>query len=138
MLLDDHPELMPPMTEANRPYWEGCNANELRLQCCSDCATWRFPESPICPNCLGSRSEWLAVSGEATVFSWVVMHQKYFAAVADQAPYLVAMVRLAEGPMMVTTLDIDPADLSIDQPVSLAFRRATATQQIPMFTAVSR
>ena len=56
---------------------------------------------------------WARRCGRAALITaiWIVMHQRYFAAYADKAPYLVAYVKLAEGPFMITTVADPPEDL---------------------------
>ncbi len=112
--------ILPPVTEANSPYFEGLDVSELRLQRCTHDGTWRFPESPVCPKCLSEDFEWTAVSGRARLWSWIVMHQVYFEAFADEVPYLVAFVQLAEGPfLMSTVIGADRSELSVDAELEL-------------------
>ncbi|OLT12174.1 hypothetical protein BJF78_24910 [Pseudonocardia sp. CNS-139] len=122
MDIDAFERLLPEVTDVNRGYWDGLAARELRLQKCAHDGAVRFPASPVCPGCLSPDSAWTAMSGRATLWSWIVMHQRYFDAFADERPYLVAFVRLAEGPFMVSTVVADPAALRVDLPLELEFR----------------
>jgi uncharacterized protein len=129
-------KLLPAITNSNRPYWEGCVAGELRLQSCDDCGEKRFPESSCCPHCLSERFTWKAVSGKGILWSWILMHQKYYAAFEDELPYLVAFVQLAEGPFMMSTLVGDMANLRCDAPVEVVFEKAGNERIIPKFKVV--
>jgi uncharacterized OB-fold protein len=104
MNLEQFSRILPPITDFNRPYWEGCAAGELRLQTCKQCNEMWFPEGPCCPRCLSTDFAWNPVSGRATVWSHIRMHQKYIAAYADEVPYTVIMVKLEEGPRMYSAL----------------------------------
>ena len=54
---------------------------------------------------------WVEASGYAELFSFVVVHHALDPYFAARAPYLVADVKLAEGPHMTTTLvDCLPSD----------------------------
>lgn len=113
--------IVPPITDINRPYWDGCEAGELRLQRCNDCGTFWFPEAPTCPNCLSGSYAWKPVSGRGKVWSSILMHQKYVPAYADEVPYLVAMIELEEGPCMYSTVVDAPEVLPCDTPVEVVF-----------------
>jgi uncharacterized protein len=136
MDLDAFERLLPAVTDGNAPYWDGLAADELRLQFCTHDDTPRFPESPVCPVCLSPDSVWRPVSGDATLWSWVVMHQKYFEAFDDERPYPVAFVRLAEGPLMVSTVVGDRGALAVDAPLRLTFV-TIGTHRVPAFRVVS-
>jgi uncharacterized OB-fold protein len=128
-------KVIPPVTETNRPFWEGCKLGELRLQTCNDCGMLWFPEGPCCPDCLSSKIAWKAVSGRGKVWSYIIMHQKYMAAFADEVPYLVAMIHLEEGPRMYSTVVNAPVDLACDTPVEVIFE-SIGDRTIPKFKLV--
>ncbi|HEY0247208.1 MAG TPA: OB-fold domain-containing protein [Gryllotalpicola sp.] len=136
MNLDAFERLLPPVTDGNAPYWAGLAAGELRLQFCDHDGTPRFPESPVCPQCLSPDFTWRPASGAATLWSWVVMHQRYFDAFDDERPYPVAFVRLAEGPLMVSTILGDRSGLAVDAPLRLAFT-AVGEHRLPAFRVAS-
>jgi uncharacterized OB-fold protein len=63
------------------------------------------------------------LSGAGTVYSFSVVRQPP-AGYEEQAPYILALVRLAEGPMITAQLtDCDPHDVTIDMPVEMVTRR---------------
>lgn len=95
---------LPVITPENRPFWDGCKANELRLQQCVDCRHIRYPLNPVCPICLSAATDWVKMSGRGTVFSYIVFHQVYHPAYKDDVPYNVALVQLDEGPRMFSNV----------------------------------
>ncbi|TMR03676.1 hypothetical protein ETD83_10115 [Actinomadura soli] len=139
-------KLLPDITPRNKPFWDGCAAGELRLQKCADCGRYRFPDAPVCPECLSSSASWETASGAGTIWSWCTMHQKYFAAFADEVPYRLVYVRLAEGPLVISVLAEDSDDsaadsggtsskeLRLDQPVHAVFRPRPGGRVIPQFS----
>ncbi|MFI0366822.1 Zn-ribbon domain-containing OB-fold protein [Actinomadura sp. 1N219] len=128
-------KLLPDITPRSKPFWDGCAAGELRLQKCTECGRYRFPDGPLCPECLSSSSSWEAVSGNGTIWSWCTMHQKYFAAFADEVPYRLVYVRLAEGPLVISVLEDEPSEeLRLDQPVHAVFRPSPGGRVIPQFS----
>ena len=49
-------------------------------------------------------------------------------------PYTVAIVQLEEGPRLLSSIvDIAPAELHVDQPVSVVFQKVTDTISVPRF-----
>jgi uncharacterized OB-fold protein len=115
---DQHPT--PVITPHTEEQIARAREGELVIQQCQrDGAVW-FPPSTNCPQCLGTDLSWQPVSGKATLWSWVSVHQPYLKAFADETPYLVAYVKLDEGPYLMTTLvETDPDTLKLDQPLEL-------------------
>ena len=69
-----------------------------RCKACADCGEPRFPPRPCCPHCQSFGSEWLRTSGQGRVWSWVVPHPPLLPDYAEQSPYNVVVVELAEHP----------------------------------------
>lgn len=130
-------QLLPTITEFNRPFWEGCTVGELRLQACDECGRSWYPESPVCPACLSGRFTWKAAAGRAKLWSWIIMHQRYLEAFSDELPYLIAFVQLEEGPFMTSTLVDPPDDLRCGMPLQVEFSQVSEERSIPKFRVVS-
>lgn len=86
------------------PFWQALRRDELRLPRCRDCGHLLFPIGPCCSECLGTVFDWPLLSGRGQVWSYVVYHHAFSRAVADKLPYNVAIVRLDEGPQLITNL----------------------------------
>lgn len=136
MDLDAYAKLLPPVTDANRGYWEGAAAGELRLRYNESSGKYRFPEAPVDADTLETEYIWKAVSGRGVLWSWIVMHQNYFPAFSDELPYIVAFIQLEEGPFMYSTLVDPPAELRCDLPVEVTFE-TLAGRVIPKFRVVA-
>lgn len=82
----------------------------------------RFPPVPA----FGAEAElWepYVFSGAGTVYSFSVVRQPP-AGYDEQAPYILAMIRLAEGPLVTAQLtDCEPEQVAIDMPVEMVTRR---------------
>lgn len=81
-------------------YLDGLDKGELRIQRCSGCQAHRFYPRPICPACGSHDFEWVVASGRGIVHSFTIVHRAPTAALADRAPYVVAMIDLDEGVRM--------------------------------------
>jgi uncharacterized OB-fold protein len=86
----------------------------------------------MCPVCQSLESRWEAMSGRATVWSYVVAHPPLLPAYAAEAPYNVVVVALDEDPTLrmvgnlVTGPDaplgaVDPSTITIGEPVRVVF-----------------
>ena len=126
----------PEINDENRAFWEGCRQGELRVQKCSNCGHFRHL-SPACPQCLKAEHEWVAASGRGTVYSWIVVHQRYNRAFEEDLPYNVTIVELDEGPRMVTSLvDVENQDIKAGTPVEVVFDRVTEEITLPKFKRI--
>ncbi len=118
-----HP-LVPVPTPETQPFWDGVSAGELRLPRCSDCGEAFFPPSPVCPHCTSRSVEWFVASGDATLYSYVISHRPPSGWNTD-GPMSVALVSLAEGPTVVSTVvdcNQTPEALVVDMPLRATFR----------------
>jgi hypothetical protein len=125
---------LPELTDVNRPFWESLAEHVLAVQKCSKCGHLRYPISEICPECLSPDAEWTPMSGRGTVFSTIVFHQVYHPAFADRVPYNVSLVRLDEGPIMVSNVvGPEPRDVAVGDRVEVVFDQVTPEVTIPRF-----
>jgi len=113
------------------PFWEAQRNRELRLQRCSECGVFRFPVTPMCPECRSFDFEWTLCSGRGTVYSYtVVRHQTH---PAFPVPYTMALVELAEGPRLVAQLRGAPeSGVSVGAPVYVDWEDVPE-QPLPVF-----
>jgi hypothetical protein len=116
-----------------KPFWDAAREGRLVVQQCTNCGHLRFPPHPGCPECHSVASGWQAVSGRATLWSFVVVHGPTLPAFQDHVPFPVAVVTLDEGPhlRMVGNLvaapqaaidSVDPTELEVGMPLAVTFR----------------
>ena len=120
--------------ETAAPFWEGCARGELLVQACASCGLRRMPPRPMCARCRSIEVRWEPTSGRGRVWSFIVAHPPLLPAFAAVAPYNSIVVELEEDPMirycgnLVVSADgeineIDPATLTIGEPVSVVFHQ---------------
>jgi uncharacterized OB-fold protein len=95
---------LPSPTPVTRPYWDGLQAGQIRVQCCLDCDRWVFYPRSHCNHCLSDRLEWRQMSGAATLYTFTITRQATAPHFADEVPQLLAVVELAEGVRLTSTL----------------------------------
>jgi uncharacterized protein len=125
---------LPISSAESAPFWEGCRKHELLIQRCTRCNQVTFPPAARCPQCLSPSLIWQKSSGRGTVYSFVVYHRAYHPGLEDQLPYVVALVELAEGPRLISSLaDCDPKSVRCDMAVEVVFDDITETVSLYKF-----
>ncbi len=126
--------IIPAVTDLTRPYWESARAGRLVTQRCRSCGRVWHPPLPACPHCHGTDIGWREVSGDGTVYTYTVVRHATHAALADQVPYVIAIVELAEGPRLVTGVTgCAPDDVRVGMAVRARFRQVADGVALPYF-----
>jgi uncharacterized OB-fold protein len=73
------------------------------------------------------------MSGRGTLESWVDFHRAYWDGFKDDLPYRVCLVRLDEGPLMVSNLVGGDGACAIGARVHVVFDRVTDEVTLPKF-----
>ena len=103
-----------------QPFWDGIAEGRLRIQRCTACGRYVFYPRSVCPFCMAAELEWVDASGRGTVHSFSVVHRAP-PGFADDAPFAVVLVDLAEGPRLMTRLiDVNAHEMKIGMAVELA------------------
>jgi uncharacterized OB-fold protein len=116
--------LAPEQDADSAPFWAALAEGRLLVVRCSTCRTCSFPPMPGCPRCGSDAVAHIQVSGEGRVYSWVTIHVALHPAFADEVPYTIVAVELAEGARMLGRLLGDGTEMRADLPVEFAPYRA--------------
>ena len=126
-------KVMPPDTELSRPFWEGCRNQKLLMQQCKDCDRFQFYPRTVCSHCGGEKLTWQPVSGQGSVASFTIVRRGI--SKAYEAPYVVALVDLAEGPRMMTSVvGCDPESVAVGDTVEVQFEPWGSDYVLPVFS----
>ncbi len=130
-------KILPVPDADSRPFWEGCREHKLRFQKCAACGEVRWPPSILCPHCHTQDTQWIEASGKGVIYTFAVYHQPFHPAFKHELPYVVAVVKLAEGPMMLTNIiNSPPESLACDLPVRVAWDDLSEECSLPKFRVV--
>lgn len=122
----------------SEPYWEAAREHRLMAQKCRQCGRLWAPPTAVCETCLSGDLEWIELSGKGRVWSYIVMHQLYYPAFADDIPYNVAVIRSDEGPKFVTNLvGVKNEDIRVEMPVEVVFEDADEDLTLPKWRPVA-
>jgi uncharacterized OB-fold protein len=87
-----------------QPWWDAAAEGRLLLMRCSTCGKAHYYPRPFCPRCGADTVSWEEASGDATLYTWSVVHQNDLPPFNERVPYVAAVVDLAEGPRMMTNV----------------------------------
>lgn len=126
---------VPPPDEVTDGWWAATREHRLVLQHCAACGGTQHPPRALCTRCGATdRLAWRDASGFGTVDACTVVE---LAPSPDFAPpYVVARVRLVEGPVLLSNVvDSDPYLLRIGDNVRLRWRDLPDGRALPVFAA---
>ena len=109
----EHP--LPFASWESRGFWEGAGRGELVLQRCESCGLVQHRPRGVCAHCLdGSALTHFTASGSGEIYSFTITEQNQAKGFAEACPYVMAYVKLDEGPRLLTVIvDCDPDDVAV-------------------------
>lgn len=121
-----------------QPFWEAARDGRLVAPQCGRCQTFRMPPTPFCPSCTSADIRWVELSGEATVFSYSVVHR--FPGVGDilMVPAVLDLAGAPGARLVSPIVGVDPAEVSIGMTVLVDFVPISGGWKLPVFTPVRR
>jgi uncharacterized OB-fold protein len=115
------------------PFWAGCAAGQLLIANCASCQQRSLYLRGHCPHCGADEPARQEASGQGTIYACTTVHRAP-AAFRDEAPYVVALVELAEGPRIMARIDQgNGGEPRIGAPVTVDFRPGPADFSYPWF-----
>ena len=90
---------------------------------CPNCRVKIFPPRDVCLECSAPAKELYTFTGVGEVFSYTTIYDPP-AGFEQSAPYVIALVKLEEGPLVTAQLtDVDFDNVSIGMPVEMVTRK---------------
>lgn len=125
---------LPEINNLNRPYWDAARRGELLLPKCNACGQCFFPPRAWCPHCFARDIGWIKASGRASVISFSLLHIAPFDGYAASFPYVLAIVKLAEGPQLMSNIvNCDPDTIRIGDALQVSFEQRAQEVWVPQF-----
>jgi uncharacterized OB-fold protein len=118
-------------------FWEATERDVLLGQRCGRCGTLQYYPRLRCTECGSGELEYEQLSGRGVIYSWAEVLRNAPSAVQADVPYVLAIVRLEEGPQLLTRIvdSADPQTLECDAPVEVVFRELGG-RRLPCFRSV--
>lgn len=127
------PRPVPLADEVSAPWWDATRDRTLVLQRCTACGRIQHYPRSLCTSCRGNSLEFVPASGRGTVYSHSTVHRSPHP--AFDPPYVVALVRLEEGPVVLTNIvGCDPSEVHCDQQVRVEWEPLPDGRMLPTFT----
>jgi uncharacterized OB-fold protein len=103
-----------------REFFDGVRAGRLVVQRCGACGALAVPPKAFCPACEAARWERATLGGDGEIASYTVIRVPPGQLAAD-APYVVVIVRMAEGVSLLGRLTGAPIEAAgVGLPVRFA------------------
>ncbi len=116
------------------PYWDAAREHRLLIKRCADCGRCHFYPRELCPHCHSDAVAWHEARGTGSIYSFTIARRGAGPAFQADAPYVVAVVQLDEGPRMMTNIvGCPPDDVRIGQRVTVAYEDVTPEISLPKF-----
>lgn len=128
---------IPQPTPVTQPFWDATRDHRLLLQKCHEGHIFYYARTH-CPQCLSNQLEWVEATGKGKLYSYTVAYRPRSPEFADDVPYIIAAITLAEGPRMTSLLvEADPENVEIDGSVELVWDDISDAISMPYFRPVS-
>src|SRR5262249_36788702 len=103
-----------------REFFDGVRAGRLVVQRCAACGAFAVPPKAVCPTCESTRWERATLAGDGEIASYTVIRVPP-GQLAAEAPYVIAIARMAEGVSLLGRLTGVPLEaVSVGMPVRFA------------------
>jgi uncharacterized protein len=136
--MSEIPRPMPVATDATRPFWDAAGDHRLLIQQCESCGKPQFFPRAFCRHCLSEDPRWKECGGAGAIYTFTVNYRAANGHMADQTPYVVAIVTLDEGVRMMTNI-VDSAleDIRIGARVAVRWLDTPGQPTLPQFKVVA-
>lgn len=129
---------LPTIDPGTRPFWDAAKDHRLMIPKCRNCGEYHFYPRELCPHCHSDELDWTDVSGRGEIYSFTIARRPAGPAFADDVPYIIAMIKLDEGPRMLTNLKVDDVEtVNIGDAVQVHFEDVTDDITLPKFVAAA-
>jgi uncharacterized protein len=123
---------LPQVDADSEPWWEATRQQQLLVQRCSACGQYQHYPRYLCTRCGSTHLEFVRASGHGRVYSFTVVHRP--PSPAFRPPYLVALVRLQEGPILLTNIvECPPDGVRCEMLVEVSWIRLVDGRHLPVF-----
>ena len=135
---EEYPFPLPTPGVITGPFWDGLREHRLLVQRCLTGGHLVHYPREFCPVCYSPDLEWEEMSGRGRVHAFTVVHRAVHPAFQqEKAPYVFALIRLDEGPILTSNVEgVALDEMRIEMPVEVYFDDVTEQVTIPKFRPV--
>ena len=127
-------QVLPRRDADSEPFWAAVERRSLEVPQCRSCNRLRWFPTRLCPDCWGEETNWIALEGTGTIYSFSMVRRAPSPAFRDEVPYAVALVDVAPHVRMFTRILFDDeADLKVGAAVKVEFVERQGATVLPFF-----
>jgi uncharacterized OB-fold protein len=113
---------LPEPNAVSQPFWDAAKEHRLALQRSKKTGRYVYYPRAVSPFGVNDELTWTTVSGRGTVYSYTIARRPTAPQWAADGPYVIAIVRLEEGPHLTTNIvGCDPEGVRIGMQVVATF-----------------
>lgn len=132
---------IPAPDDLTRPYWDAARKHELHLRKCLDCSKMQHPPREACPYCGSTAHEWVPVSGDGVVYTFIIDHRLMVPGFSE--PYVVAQINPVEAQddtvrIVANVIGCPIESVSIGMPVEVVYEDVSDAVTLPQFRPSTR
>ena len=133
-MADHSGKIFPTPTPETNFYWESCRKHELCVQHCDACGHHQFYPRIVCSACMSDKLSPITCDGNGEITSFTVVRRAISEAYKPETPYVVALIRLSEGPTMMSNIvQCEPEDVAVGMSVAVVFEDWNEEISMPKF-----
>lgn len=130
----EEPKPLPVIDADTKPFWDAAREGKLKIKHCDECGKAHFYPRALCPHCHSDRLDWIEVKGAGEIYTFTIARRGAGKAFEADAPYVVALIQLDEGPRMMSNVVTDDVEaVRIGQRVRVVFAEAGEGVVLPKF-----
>ena len=119
--------------DVDLPFWQACREGRFLIHRCGVCQRSYWPASQ-CTQHGDTDMRWVEATGRGKVYTYTVVHHAYTPAMREKTPFVVAVVKLEEGPFFHTNiLDCPHDEVRVGMPVQVMIEPTDEGLTLPMF-----
>jgi uncharacterized protein len=123
---ENYAKPLPDPTPVSQPFWDAAKQHKLMLQRSKKTGRYIYYPRAVSPYGPNDELTWQELTGRGTVYSYTIARRPTAPQWANEPPYVIAIVALAEGPHLTANiLGCNPEDVRIGMPVQASFEDVT-------------
>lgn len=136
--MSELPSRPPTPNAETKRFWDATVEGRIELPRCPACDLVIYYPRSICPDCQSTELEWQTMAGTGTIYSFTIARSGVGRRWKEHLPFVVAYVRLDEGPTMLTNIvGCEVEDVAIDMAVTAVFDDTGEESSLVRFRPVS-
>jgi uncharacterized OB-fold protein len=125
---------IPEMNDISKPYWDAVQREEFFLQRNKKTGNYLFIPRELASDDFSQDLEWVKASGKGEIATFSIAKPPLFEFYAAELPYVVAIIKLSEGPQMMSNIiNCNPEDVHVGMNVKVTFEERKDGFKIPQF-----